>query len=1155
MFRLYHSNDLDVLKGIMLVLMREQPLGPLAREAILVQSQGMAHWLKLQLADGLGIAAQVDFPLPSSYVWTVFNQLKPELPERSHFDKQAMAWKLMRLLPALVSDPEHGGLFAPVKHYLEHDEQGIKCYQLAHKIADVFDQYLVYRPDWLLAWERGDDKVDDTDVSSQPWQPHLWRALVADSKALGNSLDHRARLLEQLSDLVGQHPERLASMPKRLFVFGIAALPGSYWQVLNAISDHIDVHFFLLNPCRNFWGDIVDDRRQARILRQQPEAAEYLERGNPLLASWGRLGRDFLTLVHDGAEDGRVTDVEAWVDPATVESGLPMLKQIQADILELFDRQALAYGEEALTHSQFKQMVAANDTSVQFVAGHSALREVQRLHDQLLAWLSADATLHPRDIVVMVPDIDLYAPYIDAVFASAPEGQRIPWAIADQSMVSENPLLDSVISLMGLADSRLLLTDVQDWLDVAAIRRRFDIDESELDTLRDWFERAQIRWGLDGNHRQQLGLPNFEQNSWRKGLRQLLLGLMLPDINSTSGEATHWQGDWPVSAVEGNAAELLGKLLSFVDALENWQHFFSQSHNVDEWLSALPQLLNDLYLPDLDDTMTLQRVRDAIERWRQELADAAYDGDLPAAVIKTWFNEQLGQQGGWQRFLTGPVNFCTLMPMRSIPFKIVCMIGMNDQDYPRQVTPIGFDLMVSGKSRRGDRSRRDDDRYLFLEALCSAQEKLYISYRGRDSRENSELQPSVLVSELIDYICDGFCLADCTDLPARKSREQMHNWLIEELPLQPFSSAVYQPTHPRSVVSHHPLWAAVANVGAQAVDANRAAQAFLTAPLNIPADLDTRTVAWKDIKEALLKPSAFFLRRRLKADLNLYWQQHTNEEPFNLDGLERYKLRNQLVDQALAGHDANVFEFTQQQQALGHLPVNNIGQVHGEGLVEDVAELIEALQSHLAAPAESRSLSVECEALIPNVGLTTTTIEGELQQVFAGRLLHYRVGDIRGSHLLSLWLDLVFIVACDDGSDAGSKITGADIFGYNKKLLEQHLSAPSHAEAVAYVQQCLALYWQHWCEPSDQLPDILWTLLKNDEEKHDKIIVEQLNRDIGEFAQIESQRCLPDLPRQLLDDELRASWLDKWQWLMSPIQAHDTSADSDSGFDKNGGDL
>jgi len=340
-------------------------------------------------------------------------------------------------------------------------------------------------------------------------------------------------------------------------------------------------------------------------------------------------------------------------------------------------------------------------------------------------------------------------------------------------------------------------------------------------------------------------------------------------------------------------------------------------------------------------------------------------------------------------------------------------------------------------------------------------------------------------------------------------------------------------------------------VGAQTVDANRAAQAFLTAPLNIPADLDTRTVAWKDIKEALLKPSAFFLRRRLKADLNLYWQEHTNEEPFNLDGLERYKLRNQLVDQALTGHDANVFEFTQQQQALGHLPVNNIGQVHGEGLVEDVAELIEALQSHLAAPAESRSLSIECEALIPNVGLTTTTIEGELQQIFAGRLLHYRVGDIRGSHLLSLWLDLVFIVACD----GGNSITGADIFGYNKKLLEQHLSAPSHAEAVAYVQQCLALYWQHWCEPSDQLPDILWTLLKSDEEKHDKIIVEQLNRDIGEFAQIESQRCLPDLPRQLLDDELRASWLDKWQWLMSPIQAHDTSADSDSGFDKNGGDL
>ena len=244
MFHLYHSNDLDVLRGILVRLMSDNPPTPFEQEAILVQSQGMAHWLKLQLADGLGIAAQIDFPLPSSFVWKIFNRLKPELPERSHFEKQSMAWKLMRLLPQLIHQPQ----YQAIAHYLEDDEHGLRCYQLAHKIADVFDQYLVYRPDWLLSWEAGDDQVEGADVSRQPWQPGLWRALVADSEALGHSLDHRARLAQQLESLVADHPERLQDLPQRLFVFGIAALPGSYWQVLQAISPVIDVHFFLLNP-------------------------------------------------------------------------------------------------------------------------------------------------------------------------------------------------------------------------------------------------------------------------------------------------------------------------------------------------------------------------------------------------------------------------------------------------------------------------------------------------------------------------------------------------------------------------------------------------------------------------------------------------------------------------------------------------------------------------------------------------------------------------------------------------------------------------------------------------------------------------------------------------------------------------------------------
>ena len=1104
MFRLYHSNDLDVLKGLLLNEIRQNPPGVFDAEQILVQSQGMAHWLKLQLADGLGIAAQIEFPLPSAYVWKVFNTLKPELPERSHFEKQAMAWKLMRLLPECRHEP---GCEA-IDRYLQDDPHGLKVYELAHEVADVFDQYLVYRPDWLLTWESGSDTVDDTDVRVHPWQPRVWRTLVADSRRLGNSLEHRARLTTSLSDIVAEHGDRLSAMPKRLFVFGIAALPGAYWDVLNAISSHIDVHFFLLNPCRNFWGDIVSDRQKAWMLKHHPHAEHYLERGNPMLASWGRLGKDFLTLVHETSATQERFDIEAYADVDRTT----LLAHLKADILDLVDAQAPAYRPDSLQHSQFKHAISASDDSVRVISAHSPLREVQRLHDQLLHWFQQDTSLKPRDIVVMVPDIDQYAPYIDAVFASAPEAQRIPWAIADQSQVQENPLLESVMALMGLFDNRLSLTQVLDWLDVPAIRRRFGLDESDLESIKDWLNQAGVRWGLDNAHRQSLGFPGFDQNSWRKGLRQLLLGLMLPDAtgkdNASAG--TSKQGnDWPVYAVEGGAAELLGQLMCFIDTLDHWRQFQASAtdHAVETWMQAIPAMLDDFYDPDLDEGVQLQRVRDALQRWSQELSDADFNQSLSAHVVRTWFNEHLGQQGGWQRFLAGPVNFCTLMPMRSIPFKAVCLLGMNDQDYPRQVTPVGFDLMVQGQSRRGDRSRREDDRYLVLEALCSAQDKLYISYRGRDARENHELQPSVLINELLDYIGDGYCLEGDEALPASVSRERLRAHLIEALPLQPFHRRTFEAKSTQGVAGYHGMWAAVANASDQASEDND----FYHQPVPLPEGFTLQQVLWSDVKDALLKPASFFLKRRLRVSPDRYDSSAQNEEIFTPDNLDNSILKTRWMNECLTAFSQGQIEgvgqsrqqvsqaFTRREHALGHLPVNTLGDLHAESLVRDISPLADAVERYIHGPAESGTVSIELD-----YDHSPCEIVGDYGQLWGGFLLHWRSGDIRGEHLLSGWLDLVLLAAAQPG-----KAEAVVVLGGEKSLQEIRLRAPTPEQAQAYIRQCLKAYVESWQAPQTALPNLLWDVMNSDDAE--KTLNSHRASEYSELNKTAAQRCYPEL--------------------------------------------
>ncbi len=1234
MIKFYHSNDLDVLKGILLSLMKHNPPSPFEQEAILVQSQGMAHWLKLNIADGLGVSAQVDFPLPFSFVWKVFNQLRPDLPERSHFDKPFMTWKLMTLLPELIEaardNPDHP--CAAIAHYLDDDPQGLRCFQLSQTIADVFDQYLVYRPDWLLAWENQQDEIEGADISLHPWQPVVWRALVERSRELGHSLDHRARLMEQLADLVRQHPERLKGLPKRLFVFGIAALPGSYWQVLNAISERIEVHFFLLNPCRNFWGDIVDDKRRARILRQSPESAAYLERGNPLLASWGQLGRDFLTMVHDTELE---LDVEAWVDPQP-QPQRNLLQHLQADILELQDRQQLAFTEQALDSSDFKQAVEASDDSIRIVSAHSPLREVQRLQDQLLNWLADDPALQPRDIVVMVPDIDAYAPYIDAVFASADISRKanslyIPWAIADQSLVAENPLLDTFLALLALPDSRMTVTEVQDWLEVPAIRLQFGIAESDLDTIKEWLQRANVRWGLDRQQRHGLGVPGFEQNSWRKGLRQLLLGLMIPETLPPSSMVPGWQGDWPVSAVEGSSAELLGKLLALIDALEYWQQALAKPATALQWVERVSELTRQLFTSDFSradqvsayeqqrQQNSLQQIRDAIQSWQQELELGGLVNDeqggeqqLSIRVVRAWFVNELGQQGGWQRFLAGPVNFCTLMPMRSIPFRVVCMLGMNDADYPRKVTPVGFDLIMAGKRRQGDRSRRDDDRYLFLEAVSSAQDKLYISYRGRGVRENNEQQPSVLVSELTDYLCDGYCLSDWQQAAHADSRQWMRQWLQEELPLQPFNPQLYWPRSPdnaaqdnvswdntiqdstkqnskipsRTIRSYHPLWAAVASAPMQ-VEPER----FIAKPLPIPEEWQddpqsALQLELSDIQSALKSSATFFLKRRLRIDLQPRWQEERTEEPFRLDTLEQYLFRDEEVGLEIAqvaagpepdsGLQPDTLKRLQRLQSLGQLPVNVLGELALEDAIAEVQPLVQRIRQlqpqvgeatswrvELPLPASVRALFGNHERLSANEQLT---ISGESLAMTAGKtLVRWRSGGVRGSHLLDAWAELLLANLASDGEVSNLSYLG---LGDRKsgEVCEYQLGCPEPEQSQALLLEMVEYLMQSWLMAGDLLPDLLFSLLSQtpdvdlaavaagsngDDSEHQQAIEEWLTlvrqalaSDFGELQGAELQRCRPELLESLLKPDYLQHWVSRHNHLMSSLMKYTTRADA-----------
>lgn len=1024
MFQIYHSNKLDLQKDLLVELISRQPLtNPFQAETILVQSPGMAQWLKLELADKLKIAANIDFPLPASFLWRSFSAVLDDVPERSAFNKEALTWALMELLPLQLSRPE----FAPLQHYLEQDEGQYKLYQLCGKVADIFDQYLVYRPDWIARWESGDDLADIS--QSQPWQPILWRVLQQHILGLGLSHWHRGNMFNGFVEALNQGRYDASRLPARLFVFGISALPQNFVEALQALGQRIDVHLMVCNPCQYYWGDIVDPKYLARLNQRwlskpgmdaQTLADNYYSHGNPILSSMGKLGRDYLFQIQDLA----APEIELF-ESCGRDS---LLQSVQQDILELADPSSEAVLDPAKKHG-----LEANDRSVQLHSAHSPLREVEVLYDQLLAMLDERSDLSPRDIIIMMPDVAAYAPYIEAVFANAPFERYIPFSISDRTLQQESPLLLSFLRLLGLPESRVTVSEVLEILEVPAVLRQFSLNSDRFERLCRWIEACQVRWGIDAEQRSDQGVPAFEQNSWRFGLRRMLAGFALGQSESL------WHGIDPYSEIEGLEAEDLGQLAEFIELLEFCCQRLAEDKSIADWFDVINDILQRAYQPDEQDEILLSQIRQVLERLQQQLSDSGYQAPLSWAIMRDYLTNELGNSRVSQRFMIGAVNFCTLMPMRSIPFKVVCLLGMNDGVYPRSIPPMGFDLMAESP-QRGDRSRRDDDRYLFLEALLSARETLYISYIGRSVQDNSPKVASVLVTELIEYCQQSYCF---------EGDESLLQRLLIEHPLQPFSERYF--SIESSLFSYAAEWLPLLrNEGVTE-------QSFITQPL-VAQPLDELELT--DLLSFARNPIKHFFQRRLKVYFNNRVLELQDEEPFQLDGLTAYQLKQQLLDAAINNQQERCFE---RLVASGLLPVGIAAQLQTRKLRDDSQEMADKIRCHLDQPER-----IECQLDIGGMRLS-----GWLTGFYASGLVRYRAANSKGRDLVQLWLE--HLVLCASGY-----AVPAYFFGLNGRHWFEPLV---QGQAFDYLQEWLNAYRQGMCEPLPLPADTAWVLAAKTLEK------------------------------------------------------------------------
>lgn len=985
---------------------------PFDLEIILVQSHGMARWISTELARHYGISAHHKFYYPNEFMNEVLQTVQTEIDTESTYMPAIMTWKIMQLLPACLDKPG----FESLKKYLLQDDMAIREYQLAIRIADLFDQYLLFRPEMIFKWERGE---------ADHWQALLWRELYAHQTD-----DHRAALFRRFQTLVNESPQKIIGLPRRISVFGISALPRFHMDFFAALSGVMAVNMFFVNPCREYWGVIQSDhdiKKTTRRSKSGEEAWLYLEQGNRLLASLGTIGRDFFDLLNDY----QCQTIEMF-DPVKEES---LLSWLQSDILNLRD---------GSSDRETPIMIDGQDTSVTIHSCHSPMREVEVLQDRLLHLFEQDPDLSPGDILVMTPDIDIYAPFIHAVFQHGSDSRKtIPYRITDRSMIAENRVIKTVFLIFKLYKSRFKASDVLRIVESPLVLKRFDMTPDDAALIRQWVVDAGIRWGQDTSDLTRLHLPEFRENTWSAGIERLLLGYAMK-----GGEENMVAGILPYDHIEGSSALVLGKFLEFTERLFSFVTALDRLRTLTEWSEVLSAIPDIFFSQDDDAERELRAFRAAVSHLTDIQNTAEFSREIPFSLVEHHLTTAFSGKGSGSGFISSGVTFCTMLPMRSIPFKVICLLGMNHDAYPRQNKTSEFDL-IAKHPRPGDRSGRLEDLYIFLESMLSARKRLYISYIGRNIQDNSEIPPSVIVSELLDYIENRFSVQDMN--------------IVEHLTvkhrLQPFHPDYFknQTASFKKMFSYSREFCRAAEYLLHPVRMDRP---FFAHELPEP-DEAFQHIHLDDLCLFFGNPAKYLVTRRLGIYLEEGRGTVEDKESFLLSPLDQYNLAQQLLTAELSGKDPSLYR--QAVRASGRLPHGTAGTCMFDTIKERVSDFAENSKPFLQEdPLPFPPFSL-------NIG--PFTLSGTISNIFPGRHLLFRFAQKKARDIIRIWLHhLVLSLLKPDGFSGQSMFIGLDGRSANDRVWKAW-ELGTVDTAGQHLENMLTCYWEGLKRPLKFFPE------------------------------------------------------------------------------------
>ncbi len=922
----YIAPRLGVLRDHLVARLRAAPLPPRDTEIIVVQSQGMRQWLTLALADALGCSGSVELPFPARFVHRLAASLGMAGDAFDAFSREAMTWRVDALLREVnLRDPR----YAALSHYLRDGDDRMR-FGLAARVAARFDDYQLFRHDLLEAWERGEHPVGSP---HEIWQAALWRELCA------HGAEHGARRLTRVLAHVHAAAPGSLSLPSRVSVFGISSLPPRVVELLAALARHTEVTVY------------------AALLPVPPSSHGPSPQLHPLAAAFGGQGQVLQRLL---AEHG-----------ATIVP-LPEASATRPDSLLAQLQQELSGAGQGHTNGTGTLTLAANDASLRIHAAHGKLRELEVIRDQLGQAFMADPALKPHEVLLLVPDISEWAPLVQTVFGANDAGVLIPFTVADRRRRDES-VATAVLRLLSLEGGRLTHSEVFGVLEQPAVSAAAGLDDRQVEYLARTTRDANVRWGYDDEALERLDVPTTDMPTWRTGLDRLLLGQMAGAVPE------HVLGALPHAGDTLGDPAALASLSQWVDAFAITLRSWRQPRAIAGWTVELSRFLDAMVTPTTaDERSGLNAVRAVLQSLSMTAEQAGYHALVPFSVVRDWLEQELADDSFGSGFLSGRLTVAALKPMRSVPFKVIAVAGLDDAAFPRRDRRPAFDLL-SGTARVGDRNLRDDDRQLFLDLLLAAESRVVLTYSGNDPRDNAVRAPSIVIDELLDH------LDRRTDGGARAH-------LVVRHPLQAFSARYVSPDEP-SLITFSPL-AGTAS-GAAAVDG----VPFVVDPVPDPVNAQLAEITLRDLTGFWRNPSQWFCEQVLRLRLPAAdATEGTDSERQWLSKLQQGGVRADMLRAVMSGgRDAEWMR--RQMVAVGTLPPGQLGVSWFTRLEDEARPVIEAL------PVGAR-----VSAALTVVG-SDWRITGAVEGVIDDARYVVRTGSFAAKHRIAAWVEHVVMCA------------------------------------------------------------------------------------------------------------------------------------------------